>query len=100
MHFYHLRALDWVDVVSALKADPQKTSTLAQSLSSYPQSSPGHFKDVQTRLARLVQQDTAREILREDDALRISRALPGVAASLRGETDLPRHFGGLGACRT
>ena len=30
MHFYHLHALDWVDVVSALKADPKATSTLAQ----------------------------------------------------------------------
>ncbi len=55
MHFYHLHALDWVDVVSALKADSQKTSTLAQSLSSYPQSSPGYFKDVQTKLARFVE---------------------------------------------
>ena len=26
VHFYHLHALDWVDVVSALKADPAKTS--------------------------------------------------------------------------
>ncbi len=33
MHFYHLHALDWVDVVSALKADPKATSTLAQSIS-------------------------------------------------------------------
>jgi len=33
MHFYHLHALDWVDVVSALSADPVKTSELAQSLS-------------------------------------------------------------------
>ena len=33
MHFYHLHALDWVDVVSALKADPKATSALAQSLS-------------------------------------------------------------------
>ena len=31
MHFYHLHALDWVDVVSALKADPKATSELAQS---------------------------------------------------------------------
>ena len=26
MHFYHLHALDWVDVVSALKADPAATA--------------------------------------------------------------------------
>src|SRR5512143_99122 len=36
MHFYHLHALDWVDVVSALKADPKATATLSQSLSAYP----------------------------------------------------------------
>jgi hydrogenase large subunit len=30
IHFYHLHALDWVDVVSALSADPAKTASLAQ----------------------------------------------------------------------
>jgi len=33
IHFYHLHALDWVDIVSALKADPAKTASLAQSIS-------------------------------------------------------------------
>src|SRR5512146_3351620 len=33
VHFYHLSALDWVDVTSALKADPAATSKLAESLS-------------------------------------------------------------------
>jgi hydrogenase large subunit len=56
MHFYHLHALDWVDVVSALKADPAATSTLAQSLSSYPRSSPGYFADVQKKLKTFVEQ--------------------------------------------
>src|SRR5208337_772132 len=32
VQFYHLSALDWVDVVSALRADPAKASTLAESL--------------------------------------------------------------------
>ncbi len=54
MHFYHLHALDWVDVVSALKADPQATSQLAQSLSGYAKSSPGYFSDVQKRLKTFV----------------------------------------------
>ena len=54
MHFYHLHALDWVDVVSALKADPKATSALAQSISTYPRSSPGYFADTQTRLKRFV----------------------------------------------
>ncbi|MDO9226003.1 MAG: nickel-dependent hydrogenase large subunit [Pseudomonadota bacterium] len=56
MHFYHLHALDWVDVVSALKADPKATSELAQSISSYPKSSPGYFADVQKRVKTFVEQ--------------------------------------------
>ncbi len=55
MHFYHLHALDWVDVVSALSADPAATSTLAQSLSSYPKSSPGYFSDTQKKLKTFVE---------------------------------------------
>ena len=55
MHFYHLHALDWVDVVSALKADPKATSELAQSISSYAKSSPGYFSDVQKRVKGLVE---------------------------------------------
>ncbi|MBK8639767.1 MAG: nickel-dependent hydrogenase large subunit [Chromatiaceae bacterium] len=55
MHFYHLHALDWVDVVSALSADPKATSALAQSLSNWPNSSPGYFSDVQKRVKGLVE---------------------------------------------
>jgi len=55
MHFYHLHALDWVDVVSALSADPVATSTLAQSISSYPKSSPGYFADTQKKLKTFVE---------------------------------------------
>ena len=55
VHFYHLHALDWVDVVSALSADPKATSALAQSISDWPLSSPGYFKDVQTRLKKFVE---------------------------------------------
>ncbi|MBV8047915.1 MAG: nickel-dependent hydrogenase large subunit [Paludibacterium sp.] len=55
VHFYHLHALDWVDVVAALKADPKKTSELAQSISDWPLSSPGYFRDLQSRLTRFVE---------------------------------------------
>jgi hydrogenase large subunit len=55
MHFYHLHALDWVDVVSALDADPKATSGLAQSLSSYPKSSPGYFSDMKKKLKGFVE---------------------------------------------
>ena len=50
VHFYHLHALDWVDVVSATKADPVKASEIAQSISNYPKSSPKYFADLQNRL--------------------------------------------------
>lgn len=50
IHFYQLQALDWVDVVSALKADPHETSKLAQSLSDWPLSSAGYFANVQKKL--------------------------------------------------
>ena len=55
VHFYHLHALDWVDIVSALKADPKKTSELAQSISNWPKSSTGYFSDVQKRIKTFVE---------------------------------------------
>jgi len=55
VHFYHLHALDWVDVVSALKADPKAASRIAQSISSWPKSSPGYFKDLQQKLVGFVE---------------------------------------------
>ncbi len=36
VHFYHLHGLDWVDVVSALKADPAKASKEAFKYTKYP----------------------------------------------------------------
>jgi hydrogenase large subunit len=54
MHFYHLHALDWVDVVSALDADPKATSELAQSISNYSKSSPGYFADMKKKLKDFV----------------------------------------------
>ena len=50
VHFYHLSALDWVDVLSALKADPSKTAQIAQSISDWPGNSPTEFKAVQEKL--------------------------------------------------
>jgi hydrogenase large subunit len=54
MHFYHLHALDWVDVTLALKADPAKTSQIAQSISEWPKSSTTYFKGIQDRVKNLV----------------------------------------------
>ncbi len=56
VHFYHLHALDWVNPVNALKADPRATSALQQKVSpSHPHSSPGYFRDIQNRLKKFVE---------------------------------------------
>lgn len=55
IHFYHLHALDWVDIVSALKADPAATSALAQKVSpSWPLASTGYFRDLAATLKKFV----------------------------------------------
>ncbi len=55
VHFYHLHALDWVDIVSALAADPAKTSSLAESISDWPLSSAKYFAGVRDRLKGFVE---------------------------------------------
>jgi [NiFe] hydrogenase large subunit len=54
VHFYHLHALDWVDIVSALKADPKKTAALADNVSNAPWGGSVYFKSVQQRIQTLV----------------------------------------------
>ena len=54
VHFYHLSAVDWVDVVSALDADPVATSKLAESLSDWSLNGPHEMKAVQDRLKTFV----------------------------------------------
>ena len=55
VHFYQLSALDWVDVVSALEADPRETAAIQQKISpSHPLASVGYFLDVQNRLKKFV----------------------------------------------
>jgi [NiFe] hydrogenase large subunit len=54
VHFYHLHALDWVDVVSALKADPAKTAALSDNVSNAPWGGAAYYKGVQQRLKTFV----------------------------------------------
>jgi Ni,Fe-hydrogenase I large subunit len=54
IHFYHLHALDWVDITSGLKADPAKTAALAASISDWPLNSPTYFRQVQDKLKAFV----------------------------------------------
>ena len=51
VHFYHLHALDWVDVVSALDADPALTAALTDTAA---QSDKDYFSDVKAQLQSLV----------------------------------------------
>ena len=50
VHFYHLSALDWVDVVSALKGNPVKAAILANSLSPWPHNSAAELQAVKDKL--------------------------------------------------
>jgi [NiFe] hydrogenase large subunit len=52
VHFYHLHALDWVDLTAALKADPVHTADLAEAIS--PNAAPIDFAAVKTRLQSFV----------------------------------------------
>ncbi|MGD8191407.1 nickel-dependent hydrogenase large subunit [Brevibacillus ginsengisoli] len=55
VHFYHLHAFDWVDVVNALEADPQEASKLAQTMSKWENNSPEYFQDVQRKVKTIVE---------------------------------------------
>jgi len=54
IHFYHLHALDWVDVVSALSANPADTAAISKKVSPWPNNSETYFRDVQNRLKTFV----------------------------------------------
>ncbi len=56
MHFYHLHGLDWVDVVSALSANPKKAVDMARAYSDNPYNcSETHYRAVQERLKKFVE---------------------------------------------
>jgi len=54
VHFYQLSALDWVDVVSALKASPAGASRFAESLSDWEGNSHATMVDTQEKLKTFV----------------------------------------------
>jgi [NiFe] hydrogenase large subunit len=54
VHFYHLHALDWVDVTSALAADPKKAASIANSISPRPTKAED-LKAVQDKLKAFVE---------------------------------------------
>lgn len=54
VHFYQLSALDWVDITSALQADPQKASALLKGISNWSLNSAEEFAKVQQKIKALV----------------------------------------------
>lgn len=69
VHFYQLGALDWVDIVSALSADPAEASRIAQSLSPvnakytpWGENSPGYFADIQKRVKKFVEHNPTNNL--------------------------------------
>jgi hydrogenase large subunit len=54
MHFYHLHALDWVDVTGCLSADPAATADIQKAISPWPNASPGYFADVKAKVKAIV----------------------------------------------
>ena len=54
VHFYHLCALDWVDIVSATKADVRATAALGQKLSDWKGNSPQEIQATQDRLKKFI----------------------------------------------
>lgn len=61
VHFYHLHALDFVDVVSALSADPKQTAEEARRWAKVAGQSPyidgeSQFAEIQARVAKFVKQ--------------------------------------------
>ncbi len=54
VHFYHLSALDFVDVVSALKADPVKAAAWIQQYSDWPLNGKEIMKQTQEKLKSFV----------------------------------------------
>jgi hydrogenase large subunit len=54
MHFYHLHALDWVDVTGCLSADPAATADIQKAISPWPNASPGYFTDIKNKVKAIV----------------------------------------------
>jgi hydrogenase large subunit len=54
VHFYHLSALDWVDIVSALRANPARAASIAQSLSDWPRNSRQEMERTKAKLQKIV----------------------------------------------
>ncbi|MGQ0286611.1 hydrogenase 2 large subunit [Pasteurellaceae bacterium 22721_9_1] len=55
VHFYQLSAMDWVDITSALQADPEKASDMLKGVSTWSLNSANEFRNVQNKIKKLAE---------------------------------------------
>ncbi len=55
MHFYHLHTMDWVDLLSALEANPADAALLQKSMSDWENNSTSYFCEIQEKLKQFVE---------------------------------------------
>jgi hypothetical protein len=60
VHFYHLSALDWIDIMSIPKADPARAASIAESSSSWQGNSRRELEAVQNKVKGIVAGAAAR----------------------------------------
>jgi len=113
VHFYGRQVLDWVNVRSALEADPMASSKLARSRSEWPASSASYFTGVKDKLERLGGSGRSGPLASDDwghpayglppaanllllahylDALDWQRTLMRIQAILGGKSPHPQSF--------
>jgi len=54
VHFYHLSALDWVDITTIPRADPARAASIADGVSNWPGNSRGELEAVQNKVNGLL----------------------------------------------
>ncbi len=54
VHFYHLSALDWVDITTIPKADPARAASIADAVSTWPGNSHRELQAVQSKVNGLI----------------------------------------------
>jgi quinone-reactive Ni/Fe-hydrogenase large subunit len=105
VHFYHLHALDWVDLVSALSADPNKAVEVAHRWTDTPwNASATNYKAVQDKLQGLAKQslgifgnaywgNPSYKLTPEENLVAVSHYLDALAAQ-RAPAKMMAIFGG------
>ncbi len=120
VHFYHLHALDWVNVVSAAEADPEKAAEFARSIGSkWKGNTPEQFAKVKETIQgvldsgqlsiftggywdhpdyRLSPEANLMAVSHYLDALQFQRSITRIVAVFGGKNPHPNYLVGGMAC--